>query len=124
VLDRDGIGCVVFSPLAQGLLTDRYLHGLPQDARAVRDGRFLKPEHITPGVLARVRKLDELARSRNQSLSQMALAWVLRRNTVTSALVGASSLRQIQENAAVLCKLSFSSNELTQIDAILAANLD
>ncbi len=123
VLDREGIGCIVFSPLAQGLLSSRYLDGVPPDARAARDGRFLKPEHLTPLLLARVKRLNELARERGQSLSQMALAWALRRPTVTSALVGASSVRQIQENAGVLANLTFSAEELAQIDGILTANL-
>jgi L-glyceraldehyde 3-phosphate reductase len=118
VLEREGIGCIVFSPLAQGLLTNRYLRGLPADARAVRDGRFLKPEHITPAVLARVQKLDALARARGQSLSQMALAWTLRKKTVTSALVGASSVQQIRENVGLLENVAFSGQELAEIEAI------
>ncbi|MGC4090596.1 MAG: aldo/keto reductase [Polyangiaceae bacterium] len=120
VLEREGIGAIVFSPLEQGLLSNRYLSGMPSDARAVRDGRFLKPEHITPEKLALVRKLDALAKGRGQSLSQMALAWTLRNPVVTSALIGASSARQIEENVGVLDKLSFSAAELTTIDEALA----
>ena len=121
VLEREGIGCIVFSPLAQGLLSNRYLQGIPEDARAARDPRFLKPEHVTEAKIATVRKLDEKARSRGQSLAQMALAWVLRRPVVTSALIGASSPQQIEENVALVDKSSFEAAELEAIDDILAA---
>lgn len=120
VLEREGIGGIVFSPLEQGLLSDRYLHGLPKDARAVRDGRFLKPEHITEEKLAKVRKLEALARQRGQSVAQLALAWTLRRPVVTSALIGASSAKQIEENVAAAEKTSFSASELSEIEQILA----
>ncbi len=119
VLDQEGIGSIVFSPLAQGLLTNRYLAGIPADARAAKDGRFLRPEQITQSLLATVQRLDAIARRREQSLAQMALAWVLRRPTVTSALIGASSVKQIEENAAVLARLPFSDAELAEIDQLL-----
>jgi L-glyceraldehyde 3-phosphate reductase len=121
VLDREGIGCIVFSPLAQGLLTNRYLEGIPADARAARDPRFLKPEQITREKIATVRELDGIARFRGQSLAQMALAWVLRKPAVTSALIGASSPKQVEENVAVLEQLAFDASELAAIDAVLSA---
>ncbi|MFZ5890767.1 MAG: L-glyceraldehyde 3-phosphate reductase [Myxococcota bacterium] len=121
VLEKEGIGAIVFSPLEQGLLSNRYLNGMPEDARAVRDGRFLRPEHVTQEKLAKVRKLETLARGRGQSLAQMALAWTLRSPVVTSALIGASSARQIEENVGLLENQSFSRAELEQIDAILNA---
>jgi L-glyceraldehyde 3-phosphate reductase len=120
VLDREGIGCIVFSPLAQGVLTNRYLEGIPKDARASRDPRFLKPEQITKDKIATVRKLDALARSRGQSLAQMALAWVLRKPAVTSALIGASSPKQVEENVAAVEKLAFSASEIAAIEEVLS----
>jgi L-glyceraldehyde 3-phosphate reductase len=120
VLDREGIGSIVFSPLAQGVLTNRYLEGIPKDARAARDPRFLKPEQITEDKMGTVRKLDALARARGQSLAQMALAWVLRKPVVTSALIGASSPQQVEENVAVLEKLGFDGDELAAIESVLS----
>jgi L-glyceraldehyde 3-phosphate reductase len=121
VLEREGIGCIAFSPLAQGLLAGRYLEGIPADARAARDPRFLKPEHITRDKLAKVGKLNSIARSRGQSLAQMALAWVLRKPVVTSALIGASTPRQIEENVGLVDRATFDAAELRAIDEILAA---
>lgn len=118
---QEGIGSIVFSPLAQGLLSNRYLSGIPADARAARDGRFLKPEQITEKKIVCLKALDALAQARGQSLAQMALAWVLRQPAVTSALVGASKPEQIADSVAAAKKLSFSSAELSQIDQILAA---
>jgi L-glyceraldehyde 3-phosphate reductase len=120
VLVREGIGGIVFSPLGKGVLTNRYFAGIPADARAARDPRFLKPEEITPALLAKTRRLDELARARGQSLAQMALAWVLRQPAVTSALIGASKTSQIEDNLGALQNLSFSAEELTRIDQILS----
>ena len=120
VLEREGIGAIVFSPLEQGLLSERYLHGMPEDARAVRDGRFLRPEHITEQKLDKVRKLKALAAERGQSVAQLALAWTLRNPVVTSALVGASSARQIEENVGVIEKLELGNEELQRIESILA----
>ncbi len=119
VLEEEGIGCIAFSPLAQGLLTNRYLEGLPADSRAVADGRFLSPEAITPGKIAKVRKLNELASARGQSMAQMALAWVLRLPQVTSALIGASKVSQVEDAAATVDKLEWSEEELSRIEAIL-----
>jgi len=117
---KEGIGSIVFSPLAQGLLTSRYLAGIPADARAARDPRFLKPDHISEGKLAKLRLLDAMARQRGQSLAQMALAWVLRQAAVTTVLIGASKTTQIDENIAVIEASDFTSEELTQIEKILA----
>ncbi len=120
VLSEEGIGCIVFSPLAQGLLTDRYLKGLPGDSRAVRSGVFLKPDQITPETLDKVRALNEIAKNRQQSLAQMALAWVLRHPGMTSALIGASRPQQIEDCVGALNNLTFSNEELSAIDQILA----
>ncbi len=120
VLVREGIGGIVFTPLAQGMLTGRYLNGIPADSRASHDPRFLKPENITEEKLARIRKLDALAKARGQSLAQMSLAWVLRQPAVTTALIGASKTSQIDENLGALKNLSFSADELKSIEAILA----
>jgi L-glyceraldehyde 3-phosphate reductase len=121
VLLREGIGSIVFSPLAKGMLTNRYFAGLPADARAVRDPRFLTPDQITTTLLAQTHQLDTLARRRGQSLAQMALAWVLRQPAVTTALIGASKTSQIDDNVGAIKNLSFSRDELTAIDQILAS---
>jgi L-glyceraldehyde 3-phosphate reductase len=120
VLRREGIGAIAFCPLAQGLLTDKYLAGIPADSRAAKPSGFLKPQAITEDKLAKVRKLNHLAQARGQSLAQMALAWVLRGGKVTSALVGASKVSQIEENVAGLANLEFTAEELQGIDRILA----
>jgi L-glyceraldehyde 3-phosphate reductase len=119
-LVREGIGGIAFCPLAQGMLTGRYLNGIPADSRAAHDPRFLKPEAITDDKLARIRKLDAIARERGQSLAQMALAWVLRQPGITSALIGASKTSQIDENLGALKNLSFGADELKAIDAALS----
>lgn len=120
-LDEEGMGCIVFSPLAQGLLTERYLNGIPADSRAGRPTGFLRPEHITQENIAKVRKLSALARQRGQSMAQMAIAWILRQPGITSALVGASRVSQIEESVAALNNLDFTQSELEAIDAILAS---
>jgi L-glyceraldehyde 3-phosphate reductase len=120
VLEEEGIGCIPFSPLAQGLLTNRYLSGIPEGSRASKPHGFLKPEAITEDKLAKVRKLDAIARTRGQSLAQLALAWVLRNPAVTSALIGASSVRQLEDNLGALQKLEFSREELESIERALA----
>ena len=118
-LAQEGVGCVVFSPLAQGLLSDKYLDGIPSGSRASRDAS-LKPERITAELLERVRKLDGLARARGQKLAQMALAWALRHPAVTSAIIGASSPGQVEEAVAALRNRAFTAGELAAVDAILA----
>jgi len=120
VLAEEGIGCIVFSPLAQGLLSDKYLSGIPEGSRAAKPHGFLRPEHITEEKLARVRKLNGIAQARGQTLAQMALAWVLRHAGMTSALVGASGVRQVEDNVAALKNLAFTAEELEIIDQILA----
>ena len=120
-LAEEGIGCIVFSPLAQGLLTDKYLDGLPADSRAAKPHGFLRPHDITPARLDQIRRLNEIARQRGQTLAQLALAWVLRHPAVTSALIGASRVRQIEDGVAALQAPPFQPEELRAIDAILAA---
>ena len=119
VLGEEGVGCIAFCPLAQGLLTDRYLAGIPADSRANKPHGFLKREDVSESRLGQVRALDALARSRGQSVAQLALAWVLRDPRVTSALVGASRVDQVEENVRALANLRFSSEELARIEAIL-----
>jgi L-glyceraldehyde 3-phosphate reductase len=115
VLEREGVGCIAFSPLAQGMLTGRYLEGVPEDSRAAR-GVFLSEDMLTPERLEHVRALNDIASRRGQSLAQMAVAWVLRDPRVTSALVGASSVRQLDETLGALDDLDFSDEELAEID--------
>ena len=112
-----GIGCAVFSPLAQGLLSDKYLDGIPDDARAAR-ARTLRPEQLTPAVVERLRGLNAIARARGQTLAQMAIAWVLRDETVTTALVGARSVAQLDDTLASLDAGPFTAEELARIDAL------
>jgi L-glyceraldehyde 3-phosphate reductase len=118
-LKDEGIGCIAFSPLAQGLLTDKYLGGIPDGSRASKAHGFLKPAHITDDKLSKVNKLNELAQSRGQTLAQMSLAWVLRHETMTSVLIGASKVEQIEDAVGTLKRLDFTSAELEQIEKIL-----
>jgi len=119
VLLEAGIGCIVFSPLAQGQLTDRYLKGIPSGARASKTERvWLTPDDVKAN-LPKVQKLNELAQGRGQSLAQMSIAWVLRKPAVTSALIGASSVKQLEDNLASLNNLKFSEDELDRIESIL-----
>lgn len=120
VLSEEGIGCIVFSPLDQGVLTDRYLKGIPTDSRAGKPDTFLDQEDITKDKLSKVRRLNEMAQKRGQSMAQMALAWVLRKSAVTSALIGASRVSQVEDSVATLNKLDFNSEELNAVEAILA----
>jgi L-glyceraldehyde 3-phosphate reductase len=115
-LKDEGIGCIVFSPLAQGMLTDRYLGGVPEGSRASHPGSMSVERMLTEGNLAKIRALNQVAQRRGQSLAQMAIAWVLRDPVVTSALVGASSVEQLEQNLAALNKLEFSAEELKEID--------
>ncbi|MGD8896084.1 MAG: aldo/keto reductase, partial [Acidobacteriota bacterium] len=121
VLEREGIGAIAFSPLAQGLLTDKYLNGIPDGSRAAKPHGFLRAEQVTGEVVEKARKLNEIAKARGQSLAQMALRWVLRRPVVTSALVGASSVAQLDQNLDSLKAPELSAEELQQIDAVLKA---
>ena len=119
VLAEEGVGCIAFSPLAQGLLTSRYASGIPHDSRAAKPHGFLKPKDVDEAALAKVRRLGELARSRGQKLAQMALAWVLRHPGMTSAVIGASRSAQIDDAVGALANLGFSADELAKIDAIV-----
>jgi len=121
VLGTEGMGGIAFCPLAQGLLTDRYLKGIPEGSRASKPSSFLKKDQVNEHTLAQVRALGEVAAARGQTLAQMSLAWVLRDGRMTSALIGASRVEQIEQNVAALANLAFSQDELTRIDAILAA---
>jgi L-glyceraldehyde 3-phosphate reductase len=115
VVEAEGLGCIAFSPLAQGILTDRYLNGIPEGSRASLD-LSLSPDLLTDETLAKVRALNEVASSRGQSLAQLALAWVLRDPRVTSAVIGASSVAQLEANVAALEQLHLSADELAEID--------
>jgi L-glyceraldehyde 3-phosphate reductase len=115
-LEREGVGCIVFSPLAQGMLTDKYLDGVPEDSRAARDDSFT-PDWLTDENLERVRALNAIAERRGQSLAQLAIAWTLRDPRVTSALIGASSVGQLEQNVAALERPDFEADELSEIDA-------
>lgn len=118
-LEDVGAGCICFSPLAQGLLTDRYLRGIPSDSRAARE-HFLKSSSITPKLLEKIEALNDIASLRGQTLAQMALSWVLRSNKVTTVLIGASRVSQIEDNAKIVDKLGFTDEELEKIEAVLA----
>jgi L-glyceraldehyde 3-phosphate reductase len=120
VLDEEGIGCIVFSPLYQGLLTNRYLQGIPADSRAGKPDTYLNREDVSEGKVAKVRQMNEIAQQRGQSMAQMALAWVLRQPAVTSALIGASKVSQVEDSVAALNNLDFSADELSEIEVVLA----
>lgn len=119
VLESQGIGGIAFSPLSQGILTDKYLNGIPEDSRAGRDKRYLKPEQLTEDRLEKVKELNSIAKKRDQSLAQMAIAWLLKDDRITSVLVGASSPEQMQDNVKSIVNLDFSKEELATIDDIL-----
>lgn len=119
LLQEEGVGSIAFVPLAQGLLTSRYLNGIPEDSRALKPNSFLNEGDVSEEVLTKVRQLNEVAKERGQSLAQMALAWVLREQKITSALIGASKVSQIEENVAALNRLDFSETELNMIEDIL-----
>ena len=117
-LDDLRIGSIAYSPLEQGLLTGRYLDGIPEDSRAASDSPFLNRDALTEDLVARLRSLNDIAASRGQTLAQLALAWVLRGGRVTSALVGASSARQLEDSVAALRNLDFDTEELTLVDTL------
>ncbi|MBU1517895.1 MAG: L-glyceraldehyde 3-phosphate reductase [Planctomycetes bacterium] len=119
VLEKEGIGCICFSPLAQGLLTDKYLKGIPKNSRAAKPHGFLKREQVTEQVLKKVSALNTIARKRGQTLAQMALAWVLRDKRITTVLIGASRVEQVEQNIAALNNLKFAADELERIEKIL-----
>lgn len=119
VLEEHGVGCIPFSPLAQGLLTDRYLKGIPEDSRAAKSTGHLKTDEVTPEKVDKIVQLNDLAKQRNQSLAQMAVAWLLKDKRITSVLIGASSVKQLDNNLDALHHLNFTSDELTAIEGIL-----
>ncbi len=119
VLEEYGVGCIPFSPLAQGLLTDKYLKGIPNDSRAAKEHGHLQTNEITPGKIERIKKLNEIAKRRNQSLAQMALSWLLKDKRITTVLIGVSSAEQLDNNLACLSNKHFSSAELSEIESIL-----
>lgn len=119
VLEEKGIGCIPFSPLAQGLLTERYLQGIPEDSRASKAHGFLKKEYITEDKIDKVRALNKIAKKRNQSMAQMALSWILRDKRITSVLVGASSTEQLKDSLRMLENITFTGLELDDIEGIL-----
>lgn len=118
-LGKLGIGSIVFSPLEQGILTSKYLHGIPEDSRAATEGSYLDKSQITEEVVDQIQKLNDIAKSREQSLAQMAVAWLLKDERVTSVLVGVSKVSQLEDNIAAIKNISFSEDELRQIDTIL-----
>ena len=118
---QNGVGIIAFCPLAQGLLTDKYLHGIPEDSRIRTDGRFLKESSLDEAQLAKIRALNEIAVNRGQTLAQMALSWVLRDGEVTSVLIGASKASQIKENTKIVQAAAFTADELAAIESILKA---
>lgn len=119
ILNDEGIGSVVFSPLAQGLLSDRYLNGIPEDSRAAGNSVFLTKESVTPEKIEKVKKLNNIAKKRGQSLAQLALSWVLREGYATSVIIGASKLSQIKDNVGAIDNLSFTKDELEAIEKIV-----
>lgn len=119
VLDKEGIGCIAFSPLAQGLLTDKYLKGIPADSRAANPHGFLKRNQVTPAVIKKVKKLNDMALGRKQSLAQMAIAWLLKDERVTSVLIGSRTVEQLENSMKALDNLNFTAAELQEIDEIL-----
>lgn len=120
VLEEEGMGCIAYSPLAQGMLTDKYLEGIPPGSRAAKETGFLQQSQVTPELVEKARKLNEIAANRGQKLSQMALAWILRDSRITSVLLGASSIEQLDENLATLSNLRFSEEEYRLIEAVIS----
>jgi len=123
VLDEEGVGCIVFSPLAQGVLSGKYLSGVPEGSRATHS-RYLSPDQITKDTLAKVRAVSAIAEKRGQPLAQMALAWTLRDPRVTSAIIGVSSVEQLEENIGALANRQFSAAELKAIDSAVSPQKD
>jgi L-glyceraldehyde 3-phosphate reductase len=119
VLEKKGVGCIPFSPLAQGLLTDKYLHGIPADSRVATSGVFLNQNNITPDKIEKVRKLNNIAQKRGQKLVHMALAWLLKDEIITSVLIGASKPAQVTDSIKCLDNINFSKEELNEIEAVL-----
>ena len=119
LLTKEGVGAIAFSPLEQGVLTNKYLKGIPDDSRIAKDGRYLKSDFLSQEILTKVRALDEIAQRRNQSLAQMAIAWLLRDKAITSVLVGVSRVEQLEDNLKSLQNINFDASEITEIENIL-----
>ena len=119
VLEKNGKGCIVYSPLAQGMLSNKYINGIPTDSRAAKAHGFLKTDQITEDKIKKIKKLNELAVQREQTLAQMAIAWILRHKTITSVLVGASTINQLNDNVDSLRNTDFTSEEIGKIEIIL-----
>lgn len=122
ILEREGVGCIPFSPLAQGLLSNKYINGIPKDSRAAKPSGFLKEDQITPVVLTKIQELNELAQNRNQTLAQMALSWLLKDNRITSVLVGVSKVSQLEDCLQSYKQTNFTFDELNRIESILNYN--
>ena len=122
VLEKYGVGCIPFSPLAQGMLTDKYLNGIPKDSRAAKSHGFLKTKEITESKLEKIKKLNEIANGRKQSLAQMALSWLLKDKRITTVLIGASSVQQLDNNVEALNNLHYNEDELHAIDQVLSGS--
>ena len=118
-MEEQGLGFIAFSPLAQGLLTNRYINGIPDDSRVAKSGVFLHREDITPEMVEKIKKLDAIAANRGQSLAQMSLAWILNNNVVTSVIIGASSVSQLDDNLQAAANTPFSPEEISEIDRII-----
>jgi L-glyceraldehyde 3-phosphate reductase len=119
VLEKDGVGCIPFSPLAQGLLTDKYLHGIPEDSRAAKSTGFLQKSQVTDERVSQIKRLNDIALQRGQTLAQMALAWLLKDERITSVLIGASKPAQLADSLKCLDNIKFSAEELRKIESIL-----
>lgn len=119
MLDKEGLGFIAFSPLAQGLLTNRYLNGIPADSRIAKSGVFLHREDVTPELVEKLKKLDAMASQRGQTLAEMSLSWLLNKKGLTSVIVGASSVGQLQDNLKAIDNIDFSESELSEIESIL-----
>jgi L-glyceraldehyde 3-phosphate reductase len=119
LLEKDGVGCIPFSPLAQGLLTDKYLHGIPDDSRAAKSTGFLQKSQVTDERISQIKRLNDIALQRGQTLAQMALAWLLKDDRVTSVLIGASKPAQLADSLKCLDNIQFPAEELAKIEAIL-----
>lgn len=124
VLEEEGVGCIPFSPLEQGMLTNKYLRGIPTDSRVAKEWGFLQKEHLTRGRLSTIKALNEIALGRGQSLAQMALSWILKDNRITSVLVGASSVEQLSDNLKLFNKVKFNKEELKEIEMLLSNEED
>jgi L-glyceraldehyde 3-phosphate reductase len=122
-LEKDGIGAIAFSPLAQGMLTDKYIDGIPEGSRAHKEHGFLQKDQVTEEVINKVKALNEIAEKRGQSLAQMAIAWLLKDERITSVLIGASSMDQLDQNLMSLNNLHFEAFELKEIDNILTGQM-